>query len=77
MLTSIPILMIADLEECFMVCNYMSIEWISGVLLQEGNVIYYDMRKLKDHDKICEKHDMDLVAIVNMLKFWRHYVMGR
>ena len=60
-----------------MVYSDASIEGLSGVLMQEGNVIYYESRKLKDHRKNYATHDLELVAIVHALKVWRHYVMGR
>ena len=60
-----------------MVCIDTSIEGIGGVLMQEGDVIYLESKKLKDHKKNYATNDLELDAIVHALKFWRHHVMGR
>ena len=31
---------------------------------------------MKEHEKNCYTHDLELVAIVHALKMWRHYLMG-
>jgi len=40
-------------------------------------VICYESRNLKEHEKNYATHDLELVAIVNALKMWRNYLMGR
>ena len=45
--------------------------------MQGNHVIYYDSRKLKEHEKNYATHDMELVDIVHVLNMWRHYLMGR
>src|SRR3954466_11605321 len=44
--------------------------------MQEGKVIYYLSRQLKEHDQNDPTHDLELAAIVLALKTWRHYLMG-
>jgi hypothetical protein len=52
-------------------------EVLGGVLTQYGHVIFYESRKLKEHEINYVTHDFDLVAIINTFKMWRHYLMGR
>jgi hypothetical protein len=77
LLTSAPILRITDVEEDFIVCTDACNEGLGGVLSQNGFVICYKSRKLKDHERNYATHDLELVAIVHALRKWRHYLMGR
>lgn len=45
--------------------------------MQEGNVICYESRKLKDYEKNYATRDLELAAIVHALKVCRNYVMGK
>ena len=77
LLTYSLILKIAVLEKDIVVCIETCIEGLGGVLVQEGYVIFYESRKLKEHEKNYSTHDLDLVDIVYGLKMWRHYLLGR
>jgi hypothetical protein len=77
LLTSAPILRIADPNEDFIVCTYACKEGLGGVLSQNGFVICYGSRKLKEHEKHYATHDLELAAIVHALRKWRHYLMGK
>ena len=44
--------------------------------MQEGKVIYYLSRQLKQHEQNYPTHDLELAAVVLALKTWRHYLMG-
>ena len=77
LLTSAPILRIADPNEDFIVCIDACKDGLGGVLSQNGFVICYESRKLKENEKNYATHDLVLVAIVHALKKWRHYLMGR
>ena len=46
------------------------------VLLQQGKVVAYDSRKLKQHERNYPIHDLELVVVVFALKTWRHYLYG-
>jgi hypothetical protein len=46
------------------------------VLMQQGKVVAYASRQLKDHKKNYPTHDLELVAVVYALKIWRHYLYG-
>jgi hypothetical protein len=41
--------------------------------MQNGRVIAYASRQLKDHEQRYPTHDLELAAVVHALKIWRHY----
>jgi hypothetical protein len=43
--------------------------------MQEGHVIAYASRQLRKHELNYSTHDLELAAVVNRPKIWRHYVM--
>jgi hypothetical protein len=77
MLICTPILKIVDPNEDFVVCIDACKEELGGVLTQNGHVIYYESKKIKEHEKNYVRHDVVLATIVLMLNMWRHYLMGR
>ena len=77
LLISAPILRIVDPEKDCVVWTDACKEGLGGILTQEGHVICYESRKLKDHERNYAMHDLELVAIVHALKMWRHYLIGR
>ena len=46
------------------------------VLIQNGKVIAYASRQLKSYEQNYPTHDLELVAIVFVLKLQRHYLYG-
>jgi hypothetical protein len=77
LLTSALILKIADPNKSFLVCTDACKEGLGGVLTQNGHVIGYESRKLKEHERNYATHDLELAAIVHTLKMWRDYLMGK
>jgi hypothetical protein len=77
LLTNTPILRIIDPNVDFVVCIDACKEGLGGVLSQNGFVICYESKKLKEHEKNYATHDLDLEAIIHALKKWRQYLMGR
>eukprot|EP00253_Pinus_taeda_P033032 PITA_33032 len=77
LLTSAPVLSIADPNKDYVVCTDASGEGVGGVLMQEGKVIAYESRKLKEHEQKYSAYDMELAAVIHALKMWRHYLLGR
>jgi hypothetical protein len=77
LLTSAPILRIGDSDEDFVVCTDACKEGLDGVLSQNGHVVCYESRKLKEHGRLYATHDLELAAIVHALKMWQHYLMGK
>jgi hypothetical protein len=77
LLRNAPILRIADPNEDFIVCIDACKERLGGVLSQNGFVICYESRKLKEHERHYATHNLELVSIVHDLSKWRHYLMGK
>jgi hypothetical protein len=50
---------------------------LGGVLTQNGHVICYESKKLKEHERHYATHDLELEAIVHALNMWRHYLMEK
>lgn len=42
--------------------------------MQEGKVVAYMSRQLKDYERNYPIHNMDLATIVFDLKIWRHFL---
>jgi hypothetical protein len=70
LLTSAPILRIADPNKDFIVCTDECNEELGGVLSQNGFVICYESRKLKEHERNYATHDLELASIVHALRKW-------
>jgi hypothetical protein len=77
LLTHAPMLKNANPNNDFLMCRGACKEGLGGVLMQEGRVIFYASRKLKEHEINYVTHDLELVSIVHALKMWRHYLLGR
>jgi hypothetical protein len=77
LLNNAPILIISDPNESFLVCIDACKEGMGGFLTQNGHVIGYESRKLKEHDRNYATHDLELSTIVHALNMWRHYLMGK
>jgi hypothetical protein len=76
LLMSTPILKVPDMDTDFLVCTDASKEGLGRVLMQDGRVITYISRKLRMHEENYVTHDLELLAIVYALIFWRHYLIG-
>jgi hypothetical protein len=76
-LTSAPVLKIVDPKESFVVFMDACKEGLGGFLTQNGHVIGYESRKLKEHESNYAMHELELPAIVHALRMWRHYLMGK
>ena len=70
-LTSTPVLKVADLEKYFVVCTNACGQWHGGVLMWDNHVICYESRNLKEHEKNYATHDIELAAIIHAPKMWR------
>ena len=75
-LTSAPVLKVANQEKYSVICIDACGEGLGGVLMQENHVICYKSRKLKEHEKNYATHDLELAAMVHALKMWRNYLMA-
>jgi hypothetical protein len=54
-------------------CIVMHPAW---VLMQDGHVIAYASRQLRRHEEHYPTHDLELLAVMHILKVWRHYLLG-
>ena len=59
LLTSTPILRIADPNEDIVVCIDACKEGLGGVLSQNGFVIYYESKKLKENENNYATDDLE------------------
>jgi hypothetical protein len=70
-------LKVVDPNEDFLVCIDACKEELDGVLTQNGHVILYGSRKLKEHERHYDTHDLEFEDIVHALNMWRNYLMGK
>jgi hypothetical protein len=77
LLNSAPVLKIFDPNESFVVCKDACKKGLGGVLTQNGHVIRYESRKLKEHESNYATHELELVAMVHTLNIWSYYLMGK
>jgi len=62
--------------EGLMVYNDASKRGLGCVLMQHERVIAYASRQLKSHEVNYPVHDLELAAVVFVLRVWRHYLYG-
>src|SRR4051812_35528937 len=44
--------------------------------MQDQHVVAYASRQLRPHEENYPPHDLELAAVVDALKTWRHYLLG-
>ncbi|KAM0911004.1 hypothetical protein ACQ4PT_013787 [Festuca glaucescens] len=76
-LVSAPVLCLPDINKDFQVYCDASRQGLGGVLMQDGKVVCYASRQLKQHERNYPTHDLELASVVQALKVWRHYLMGK
>jgi hypothetical protein len=45
--------------------------------MQDGHVVAYASRQLRKHEEKYLTHNLELAAMVQALKIWRHYIIGK
>ena len=60
LLTTVPILRIANPNKDFVVCTNACNDGLGGVLTQDGHFIAYESRKLKIHENNYATYDLEL-----------------
>ncbi|XP_031248851.1 uncharacterized protein LOC116106631 [Pistacia vera] len=75
-LTTAPILTLSEVGIDYDIYVDASHNGLGAVLMQQGKVIAYASRQLKDYESKYPTHDLELVAVVFALKIWRHYLYG-
>ena len=76
LLTTAPVLALPKGRGGFEVYSDASNQGLGCVLMQHGKVIAYASRQLKTHETNYPTYDLELAAIVFVLKIWRHYLYG-
>jgi hypothetical protein len=71
-----PVLTLPTKSVGYVVYTNTSRKGLGCVLMQEGRVVAYASRQLKDHEKNYPTHDLELTAAIHALKIWRHYLYG-
>ena len=75
-LVTAPVLTLPDIHKDFQVYCDASRQGLGSVLMQEGKVVSYASRQLKNHEHNYPTHDLDLASVVHALKTWRPYLIG-
>jgi hypothetical protein len=70
------VLSLPDISKDFVVYCDASRQGLGCVLMQDGRVIAYASRQLKEHENRYPTHDLELAAVVHASKIWRHYLIG-
>jgi hypothetical protein len=65
------------LNEDFFMCIDTCKEGLGGVLSKKHHVVCYESRKLKEHERNYDTHDLEFAKIVHALKMWKKYLMGK
>ena len=60
----------------FVIYSDASKQGLGYVLMQDGKVIAYASKQLKDYAQKYPTHDLELAAVIFALKIWRHYLYG-
>jgi hypothetical protein len=76
LLTTSPVLAQPDIAKPFDIYCDASSTGLGCVLMQEGRVISYSLRQLRDHKENYPTYDLVLVAMVMALRMWQHYLLG-
>ena len=75
-LTSAPVLILPSESGGYTIFTDASNIGLGCVLMQDGKVVAYGSRQLKDHKKNYATYGLELAAAVFTLKMWRHYLYG-
>ncbi|KAL0548949.1 hypothetical protein IC582_013427 [Cucumis melo] len=73
-LVTAPVLTVPDGSRSFVIYSDASKKGLGCVLMQQGKVVAYASRQLKNHEQNYPTHDLELAAVVFTLKIWRHYL---
>ena len=75
-LVTASVLILPDIHKDFQVYCNASRLGLGGVLMQDGRVVLYASCQLRPHELNYTMHDLELAAVVHVLKTWRHFLMG-
>lgn len=69
-------LKITNLDNDFVVFIGTCLEGLGGVLISEDHVVDYESQKINDHEGNYVIHDLEIDAIIEVLKMYRHYLIA-
>jgi hypothetical protein len=72
---SIPVLRIPTQDASFEVYTDASMEALDAVLTQVGHPCAFESKKLNNTEKNYLVHELELYAIIHVLRAWKHYLM--
>src|SRR5262249_17393023 len=75
-LTSALVLTLPSNQDGFVVYCDASRVGLRYVLMQNGKVIAYASRQLRNYEVNYPTHDLEMVTVIFALKIWRHYLYG-
>ena len=75
-LVSTLILALPSETNGFTIYSDASHRGLECILMQHGKVIAYASRQLRPHERNYLTYDLELEAVVFVLKIWRHYLYG-
>jgi hypothetical protein len=76
-LTMAPVLTMPYMEKPFSIYCNASGQGLGCVLMQDGYVVAYTLRRLRKHEEKYPTHDLELAVVVHALKICRHYIIGK
>ncbi|KAF8044789.1 hypothetical protein N665_6805s0001 [Sinapis alba] len=76
MFTGVPILVLPEVDQAYVVYTDASSTGLGCVFNQHGKVIAYASRQLRKHEGNYPTHDLEMVAVVFALKIWRSFLYG-
>ncbi|KAJ4717010.1 Retrotransposon protein, putative, Ty3-gypsy subclass [Melia azedarach] len=75
-LVTAQVLTIPTGSDGYVIYSDASLKGLGCVLMQNGKVVAYASRQLKNYEKNYPTHDLELAAVVFALKIWQHYLYG-
>ena len=75
-MTTAPVLTMPDCTGNYAIFSDASKKGLGCILMQQGKVISYASKQLKDYEKNYPNHDLELATVVFALKIWRDYLYG-
>ncbi|KAE8656709.1 hypothetical protein F3Y22_tig00116997pilonHSYRG00207 [Hibiscus syriacus] len=73
---SVSVLVLPDHTKSFEVFTDAFDVAISGVLMQEGHPVAYEIWKLNEIERRYTVHEKEMTTIVHCLRTWRYYLLG-